>query len=98
MAEMKRSDDPWVHPKACDRRHEQLDESIAALDGKLDKIEARLYRDNGHKSIQTIINGHDQIIRVIIWIGGITASSSIGTFLFLLWSMIKAHLRANVGA
>jgi hypothetical protein len=72
-----RSDDPWVHPKACDRRHEELAKQQtmrdAAIFTKLEMIEKsqtslgdRIYKDNGHMSIQSKQNQHDELIRQIL--------------------------------
>jgi len=42
---------------------------------KLDRIERRLFRDNGSVSIQTRIDRHEQILRVVLWIVGIAGGS-----------------------
>ncbi len=34
---------------------------------KLESIERRLFRDNGTLSIQTRLDRHEQVIRVILW-------------------------------
>ena len=37
----------------------------------------RMFVDNGTKSIQTIIDRHDRVIRVLTWSGGITVAACV---------------------
>jgi len=55
----------------------QLVQTHRELLTKLDSIEKRLFRDNGSVSIQTRLDRHEQILRVVLWIVGIIG----GTFL-----------------
>ena len=57
--------------------HERCNATSAIILQKLDSIEKRLFRDNGSVSIQTRIDRHEQVVRVILWIVGIIG----GTFL-----------------
>jgi hypothetical protein len=38
---------------------------------KLDSIEKRLFRDNGAVSIQTRLDRHEQILKVLLWVVGV---------------------------
>lgn len=69
--------DNFVTRDMCTATSSQLLESQEKLHGKLDSIEKRLFRDNGSVSIQTRIDRHEQILRVVLWIVGIIG----GTFL-----------------
>ncbi len=46
---------------------------------KLESIERRLFKDNGTLSIQTRLDRHEQVIRVVLWalsvIGGVFLSA-----------------------
>jgi len=46
-------------------------EDIERLHEKLDSIEKRLFRDNGSVSIQTRLDRHEQVQRLLLWIVGI---------------------------
>ena len=47
--------------------HEECSESNRQVLEKLDSIEKRLFKDNGTVSIQTRIERHEQILRVLLW-------------------------------
>ena len=70
-------EDSYVTRELCTQTSGQILESQEKLHGKLDSIEKRLFRDNGAVSIQTRIDRHGQILRVLLWVVGIIA----GTFL-----------------
>lgn len=61
---------------------------------KLDSIERRLFRDNGHVSIQTRLDRHEQIIRAILWalsvIGGAFLTSLVVSGVFILKALLRA--------
>ena len=38
----------------------------------------RMFVDNGTKSIQTTIDRHDRVIKMLTWVGGITTAAAIG--------------------
>ena len=69
--------DTFVTRESCAATSSQLLESQEKLHRKLDSIEKRLFRDNGSVSIQTRLDRHEQILRVVLWIVGIIG----GTFL-----------------
>ena len=68
--------------------HEQCGEVSRRILEKLDGIEKRLFRDNGTLSIQTRIERHEQILKVLLWatsivVGTVLASGVTGLiFLF----------------
>jgi hypothetical protein len=61
---------------------------------KLDSIERRLFRDNGTLSIQTRLDRHEQVIRVILWalsvIGGAFLTSIVVSGVFVIKALLKA--------
>lgn len=67
----------FVTTEECAAATGRVLESHERLHRKLDSIEKRLFRDNGSVSIQTRIDRHEQILRVVLWIVGIIG----GTFL-----------------
>ncbi|MDD5706472.1 MAG: hypothetical protein PHR35_11130 [Kiritimatiellae bacterium] len=57
---------------------------------KLESIEKRLFKDNGTLSIQTRIERHEQILKVLLWASSIV----VGTFLSAGVAGIIVLLRA----
>ena len=57
--------------------HEECGEANRCVLEKLDSIERRLFKDNGTVSIQTRIERHEQILKVLLW----TTSIVVGTVL-----------------
>jgi hypothetical protein len=55
---------------------------------KLDSIDQRLFRDNGTLSIQTRLDRHEQVIRVLLWalsvIGGAFLLSAVSLVVMLI--------------
>jgi len=70
-------DGKFVTKDTCEATSSQLLESQEQLHEKLDSIEKRLFRDNGSVSIQTRLDRHEQVQRLLLWIVGIIG----GTFL-----------------
>ena len=44
---------------------------------KLESIEKRLFRDNGTLSIQTRIERHEQILRVLLWVTSVVIGAAL---------------------
>ena len=64
-------DEEFVTKETCEATSSQLLESQEQLHTKLDSIEKRLFRDNGSVSIQTRLDRHEQVQRLLLWIVGI---------------------------
>ena len=60
---------------------------------KLGSIEKRLFKDNGTLSIQTRLDRHEQVIRVVLWalsvIGGAFLTSVVVSVVFVLRALLK---------
>ncbi len=56
---------------------------------KLDSIEKRLFRDNGTLSIQTRIDRHEQVIRVLLWAVSIVGGGLLLSALSLAGTMVR---------
>ena len=87
---MSAKEENLVTREMCTATSSQLLASQDKLHRKLDSIEKRLFRDNGSVSIQTRIDRHEQIVRVILWIVGIIG----GTFLFACGSGVVIVVRS----
>ena len=66
--------------------------SHRALLAKLDAIEKRLFRDNGTLSIQTRIERHEQILKVLLWVtsivvGAVLTSGVMGLIVLFKWAI-----------
>lgn len=59
---------------------------------KLESIEKRLFHDNGTLSIQTRIERHEQILKVLLWassivVGTVLTSTVMGLILLFRWAL-----------
>lgn len=59
---------------------------------KLESIEKRLFKDNGTLSIQTRIERHEQILRVLLWalsiiVGTVLTSAVMGLIVLFKWAI-----------
>lgn len=57
---------------------------------KLDSIEKRLFKDNGTLSIQTRIERHEQILRVLLWAASIVAGTLLTVGVLGMVALLKA--------
>ena len=60
--------EPLVTQESCSRTSRQI------LD-KLDGIERRLFKDNGTLSIQTRLDRHERVLRVLLWAASVMAGT-----------------------
>ncbi len=72
--------------------HAECGEISQRLFEKLDSIEKRLFKDNGTLSIQTRIERHEQILRVMLWalsiiVGTVLTSAVMGLILLFKWAV-----------
>ena len=44
---------------------------------KLDSIERRLFRDNGTLSIQTRLDRHEQVLKVLLWVTSVIMATAL---------------------
>lgn len=65
---------------------------------KLESIERRLFRDNGTLSIQTRIERHEQILKVLLWVTSIVVGTVLTTGVMGLIYIFKAVLARGVSA
>ena len=72
---MSQKEETFVTRSACQTTTSQLLSSQGKLHAKLDNIEKRLFKDNGSVSIQTRLDRHDQILKMLLWGIGIIAAS-----------------------
>jgi len=79
--------DDFVMTSECNHRHGEIMDAIRLVSDRLEETNNRLYRDNGKRSIQTITNDHDKVIRGITWaitiIGFAVLTGAVG-FIYLL--------------
>ena len=77
---MAASDETYVTRGACEAHTRTLMESQAAMLGKLESIEKRLFKDNGRVSMQTRIDRHEQALRLLLWVVGVIAATLLSSF------------------
>mgnify|MGYP006922190352 CR=1 FL=1 len=68
-----------VFRSECELRHEAINDRLDGVEQTIrtgfNDLNQRLFRDNGHQSIQSKINDHDRTLRGIVWVGSIIGSS-----------------------
>lgn len=84
-----RADDIYVHPAACERRHEEINTRLADIVQMLKTLDDRLYRSNGHRSVLAMLNDHERVIRCLLWITAVAGTSIIGGVMMGVWALIK---------
>jgi len=84
--------DEYVKLEEYNRRHSDLVDLLRSVDNKVDETNNRLFKDNGKKSHQTIINEHEKVIKVIIWAVAVTATSSIAGLIGIVCFLIQQHM------
>ncbi|MCX6996331.1 MAG: hypothetical protein NTV49_04430 [Kiritimatiellaeota bacterium] len=57
--------------------HEECGDISQRVLDKLDSIERRLFKDNGTLSIQTRIERHEQILKVLLWVMSIVVGTAL---------------------
>ena len=72
--------------------HEECSESNRQVLEKLDSIEKRLFKDNGTLSIQTRIERHEQILKVLMWATSIVVGTVLTSGAFGLIFLFKSAL------
>ena len=72
--------------------HEECSESNRQVLEKLDSIEKRLFHDNGTLSIQTRIERHEQILKVLLWATSIVVGTVLTSGAFGLIFLFKSAL------
>lgn len=84
---MTETEPDYVTREACTLHSQQLMKSQKTLLEKLESIEKRLFKDNGRVSMQTRLDRHEQVLRLLLWglgiVGG-TLLSGIGLGLALM--------------
>ncbi len=71
---------------------EEFGDVIRRVFEKLESMEKRLFKDNGTLSIQTRIERHEQILRVLLWalsiiVGTVLTSAIMGLILLFKWAV-----------
>jgi hypothetical protein len=91
-----RNTDEFMTPAACDRIHATLElrreEQHKAIMNVIGEIKSgqillndRLYKDNGHVSIQTRLDRHERFVRVMTWLVAALTSAVILGLVSLLF-------------
>ena len=65
----------------CDKKHDDIM-------AKLDELNGRLYRDNGHVSIQTRLDRGDRILGILCWVTTVAGFTIIVSAVAFLWRVI----------
>jgi len=95
-----RETDEFVTPEACERRHKESGDKYNVLYDLMNKINNRLYIDNGKKSMQSRLNEQEAMIKSIAdnqrkMDGALTrlfwtiATPIIGGALWIFWMFIR---------
>ena len=83
----------YITKADCDRMHKTDDEWKKQVTTALQELNNRLYRDNGHISIQTRLDRGDRILGILCWVTTVAGGTIIVAAVAFLWRVI-----AHVGA
>ena len=86
-----RTSDSVVAVEACDRHRLEMNTKLDSIIREQQTLNNRLYRDNGHKSIQSILNDHDRILRIMVWIACAAGVATIGNVALVAKEMVAKH-------
>ncbi len=65
---------------------------------KLENIERRLFKDNGTLSIQTRLDRHERVLRVLLWVASVMAGTILASWTLGLYSLARHVMVAKGGA
>ncbi len=82
-------DKDYVTGRACE-------ETSAKIFAKLESIERRLFKDNGTLSIQTRLDRHEQVLRVLLWVTSVTVGTALSTAVLGVVMLFKWVLSGGV--
>jgi hypothetical protein len=88
----------FVTRETCAATSSQLLESQEQLLSKLDSIEKRLFRDNGAVSIQTRLDRHEQVQRLLLWIVGAIAGTLLAGCVSVFVMIVRELVRKGAAA
>ena len=74
---MSEKENGFVTRKDCQVSTGRVLVSHERLHRKLDSIEKRLFKDNGHVSVQTRLDRHEQVLRALLWVVGLIAGVTV---------------------
>ena len=74
---MSEKDESFVTQKACRVATGRVLVSHMKLHRKLDSIVKRLFKDNGHVSVQTRLDRHEQVLRALLWVVGLVVGVTV---------------------
>jgi len=80
--------DEYITKADCDRLHKTDDEWRKGITAALQELNNRLYRDNGHISIQTRLDRGDRILGILCWITTVAGGTVIVAAIAFLWRII----------
>ena len=82
----------YVTRETCEHTTAEMLAGQQKIPDKLESIEQRLFHDNGTLSIQTRIERHDQILKVLLWassivVGTVLTAAVTGVILAVKWAL-----------
>lgn len=67
-------------------------EVSARIFAKLDSMERRLFKDNGSVSIQTRLDRHEQVLRVLLWVTSVAVGTALSAGVLGLVMVLRRAL------
>lgn len=78
----------YITKTDCDRMHKADDEWKKQVTTALKELNDRLYRDNGHISIQTRLDRGDRILGILCWVTTVAGGTIIVAGVAFVWRVI----------
>lgn len=79
----------YVEKDYYERAHGDLINELKAIAKEQRILNDRLYKDNGSRSIQTILNDHDKVIKVLLRVVTIAGTAALTSAVGLVILVIK---------
>lgn len=83
--------DQYVLKPDCERTHKADDSWKKEVTDGLKELNNRLYKDNGHVSIQTRLDRGDRILGILCWVTTIAGGAIILAAVAFLFKLIVLH-------
>ena len=82
------SEPQYVLTKTCERMHAEDDARWKRVFASLTELNDRLYKDNGHVSIQTRLDRGDRILAILCWVATLAGGTVVVAGVAFVWKTV----------
>ncbi len=91
MTDEYRADNSFITVVDCDLHRKEMNTKLDSIIAEQKTLNDRLYKDNGKRSIQSILNDHERILRVMIWIACAVGVAAISNCVLVVRELLVRH-------